>query len=294
MEYDNGGVVRKFTDGIILSFVIMGLFMILQILISVAAALGVMTAFMINAGDAGNFRDAQLLAMDMMEKGDFMTALLVLTTAASAVFAVGFYWAVWGRRRTWQDVRYLRGTLMRARSILVICIASVGLYYLALLLSEVIGVVSPETMENYNEMMEDVLGGSQLLVMLAVVLIAPVNEECLMRGLVLRNLQRFFPDKAVIIMQAVMFGILHWNWVQGIYTVPVGVALGYLAVKSRSVLPCIFMHLFYNMLSFVMVILPGFCQTGLFAVAAVFVCGAAVFVLVRTDSEKREGGINDV
>lgn len=294
MGHDNRGAAQKFTDGIILSLVIMGAFMFLQILISSAAVLGAMTACMINAGDAGNLRDAQLLAMDMVAEGDFMTTLLVLTTAVSALFAVGFYWAVWGRRQTRQDVRRLRGTLMRARSVLAICVAAVGLYYFALLLSEVVGIVSPGTMEAYSEMMEDVLGGSQLLVMLVVVLIAPVNEECLMRGLVLKNLQRFFPDTAVIVMQAVMFGILHWNWVQGIYTVPVGVALGYLAVKSGSVLPCIFMHLFYNMLSFVMVILPGFCQTWLFAVAAVAVCGAAVFVLVRTDSEERKGGFNDV
>lgn len=281
MSYDNEGAAKKFTDGIVLGFVIMGMFMFLQVLLSAAVTLGVMTACIINGGDTSGYSyvQAQLRTMEIVTGGNFMTALTVLVTAVSTVFSVGFYWAAWGRKRTAGDRQHLKKTILHAKPVAMICIASFGLYYLALLLSMAVAVVSPETMEKYNDLMESTLGGSQILAMAAAVLLAPVNEECIMRGLVLKNLQRFFSEPVVIILQAVMFGIFHANWVQGIYVLPVGAALGWLAVKSRSVLPCIFMHLFYNLLSFVTALLPGFCQTFGFAILAVTVCGAAVFVM---------------
>lgn len=104
-----------------------------------------------------------------------------------------------------------------------------------------------------------------------------------MRGLILKNLQRFFSTPVVVIVQAVLFGIFHANWVQGIYVIPIGAALGYVAVRSRSVIPCIFMHLFYNSLSFAAAMLPGFCQTGAFAVAVVVVSAGAVWFMGRSE-----------
>lgn len=285
MDYNNSGIAKKFTDGIILSFVILGLFMLLQLIFSIVIMLGVMSAFMADAGGIGGIAEAQRHATEVMA-GEGMTVMLLVDTLVSTMFAAGFYWSVWGRRQTAQDRRHMRETVMNTKSVLMICIALLGLYYLALLVTEGITLISPETMESYNEMMETALGGSGFTVFLVAVLIAPINEECIMRGLVTKNLLRFFSEPAVIIMQAVMFGIFHANWVQGIYAVPVGAALGYVAVKSRSVIPCIFMHLFYNLLSFVVAFLPEFCQSGLFAVIVVVVCAALIFAVMRTVREK--------
>ena len=138
-------------------------------------------------------------------------------------------------------------------------------------------------MEGYTDMMDSTFGDSMALAMLAAVVLAPINEECIMRGLILKNLQRFFSTPVVIITQAVLFGIFHANWVQGLYVLPVGAALGYVAIKSRSVIPSIFMHLFYNTLSFTVVLLPEFCQTGLFAIGAVVVSAVAVWYMGRTE-----------
>ena len=178
--------------------------------------------------------------------------------------------------------------MLRVRTFSMIVIGCVGLYYLALLIAAAIAVASPETMETYNDMMDTALGGSQLLAMLAAVILAPVNEECIMRGLILKHLQQYFSTPAVILIQAVMFGIFHANWVQGLYVLPVGAALGYVAVKCRSVLPCIFMHLLYNSLSFVVFMLPDFCQTGVFAIGAVVVSAAAVWYLGKTAHAEQE------
>ena len=86
-----------------------------------------------------------------------------------------------------------------------------------------------------------------------------------------------------------LFGIFRANWVQGLYVLPVGAALGYVAVKRRSVLPCIFMHLLYNSSSFVVFMLPDFCQTGVFAIGAVVVVSAAAVWYFGKDRARRAG-----
>lgn len=282
MEYNkNAGAGRKFVEGILVSFEVMVLFMVLQVMVSLAGTAAAMAAYMVRTGKA--IEDAQYALWDIMTDSSYMTTLTVVATLVSAIFSVSAYWLIWGRNKTAQDKQYFREKVLKVRSFAMIVTASFGLYYLAILISAVIAVASPGTMEDYNEMMDMALGGSQMLAMLAAVILAPVNEECIMRGLILKNLQRFFSTPVVVIIQAVLFGIFHANWVQGLYVLPVGAALGYVAVRSRSVLPAIFMHLFYNMLSFVVVLLPEFCQTGIFAVSAVVVSAAAVWIIGRTE-----------
>lgn len=271
---------KKFVEGILLSAEIMALFLLLQFLVSVVGVMAATTACIIL--DGGDIMQAQYAAMKIVMDSNFMTMLTVVATFISLIFSVSAYWIIWGRKRTAQDKQYFREKGLRLRTFSMIVIGSCGLYYLAILIVVVIAMVNPELTENYNEMMEFTLGGSEILVVIAAVILAPINEECIMRGLVLKNLQRHFSTPVVIVIQAILFGILHANWVQGIYVLPVGAALGYVAVKCRSVLPSIFMHLFYNALSFVVGMLPEICQTGSFAIGTVVISAAAVLYLGKS------------
>ena len=275
-------------EGILVSFEIMGLFLLLQIMVSFVGASAVMAAYMLQTG--ADVESAQYAALNVMMDSRYMTTLTVVATMVSAVVSVPAYWLIWGRKKTAEDRKYFREKVLRLRTFAMIVIASFGLYYLALLIAAVIAVASPAVMEEYSEMMDAALGGSEVLALLAAVILAPINEECIMRGLILKNLQRFFSTPVVIIVQAVIFGIFHANWVQGFYVLPVGVALGYVAVKSRSVVPCIFMHLFYNSLSFAVEMFPEFCQTGIFAVGVVIVSAAAVWFIGRTERDAQASG----
>lgn len=282
----DAGAGKKFLEGILLSFEIMGLFMMLQIIVSFVGGMAAVAAYMAQTGN--DVRHAQSALLDLITDSGFLTSLTVMATFISTIFSVPAYWIIWGRKKTAQDKQYFRENVLKLRPFAMIVIAACGLYYLAILISAAIAVISPDTMEDYTEMMEMALGGSQMFAMLAAVILAPINEECIMRGLILKNLQRFFSTPVVIIIQAVMFGIFHANWVQGIYVLPIGAALGYVAVKSKSVIPCIFMHLFYNTLSFAVAMFPPFCQTGIFAVGAVVVSAVAVWFMGRA------GGVREV
>lgn len=278
------GVAGKIFGGVVLSLVIMGLFIGVQFVVAIVMMIGAAVQYAIEA--PGDVSYVTRMLTETIEDGEFMTNLTVIATAVSLVIAVFFYWLMWGRKKTQQDKQYFREKVLRGKVFLMISVATVGLYFLAILLANIIGFISPDTMEEYNKMMEIALGGNVFMAMLAAVLLAPISEECIMRGLIFKNLQKYFSVPAAIVMQAVIFGIFHMNWVQGIYVLPVGLALGFLAAKSKSVLPCIYMHMLNNFMSIVLALLPEFCQTNLFCIVVVAVCFLAVWLMYRQDYEK--------
>lgn len=273
--------VKKFFCGIVFSFVILGLFIGIQYALMYIVIIFMIIYYVLQTGIGADLDVIIWKVQNTVLEGNFLTGMTAVATAVSAVFAVLCYWRIWGRKKTAEDKKYFKEKVLRAKTFAMISIASVGLYYFAAIIATVIELVSPQIMQEYSEMMDMALGGSVVFAMLAAVILAPINEECIMRGLILKNLQKYFSDTTVIIMQAVLFGIFHMNWVQGIYVLPVGAALGFVAVKSRSVLPCIYMHLFYNLMSFVVSCLPVFFQTGFFSVIAVVASAGIVWSMSR-------------
>ncbi|MCQ2407732.1 MAG: CPBP family intramembrane metalloprotease [Oscillospiraceae bacterium] len=83
------------------------------------------------------------------------------------------------------------------------------------------------------------------VIVIYVVLIAPVTEELLMRGLVLRNLSRV-SQRFGIFLSAFLFALMHENVAQFIYTLPLGILLGYITIRHHSVTPAIIVHMVTN------------------------------------------------
>lgn len=267
----------KIFGGIALSFIIMGLFMGVQLVTAFVFMIVLAVQYTIEM--SGDTAYVMQMMDGALQEPEIMTQLTVIATAVSAVIAVFFYWLILGRKKTESDKLYYKEKVLKGRNFLMITIATVGLYFLAILISNVVAAIIPETAKAYNEMMEMALGGNMVIAALASVLLAPISEECIMRGLVFQNLRRYFTVPAAIIIQAVMFGIFHMNWIQGLYVLPVGIALGFVAAKSKSVLPCIYMHMLHNFMAIVVAILPEVCQSALFCIAATAVCGVAVWLM---------------
>lgn len=277
------GIAGKLFGGIVLSLIIMGLFLGVQFVVAFVSMIILAVQYAVES--PGNVNYVTQMLMRSIQEPDFLTNLTVIATAISAVIAVFFYWLLWGRKKTEADKQYFREKVLKGKNFLMICVATVGLYFLAILISNIIEIVSPDTMKKYNEMMDMALGGNLLMAMFATIILAPISEECIMRGMIFQNLQKYFSVPMAIAIQAVIFGIFHMNWVQGLYVLPVGAALGFVAAKSKSVLPCIYMHMFYNFMSIVLALLPEFCQKSLFCLVVVVVCAAAVWLIYRREQE---------
>ncbi|MBD5535599.1 MAG: CPBP family intramembrane metalloprotease [Lachnospiraceae bacterium] len=131
-----------------------------------------------------------------------------------------------------------------------VAIAVIGGVVMCLLCTSIVGIeqyLLPEIVENYADMMESVDIGNDVLSTIAAVCLAPIGEELVCRGLVLyyakKSLPRFFLAN---ILQAAMFGLMHMNWVQGIYAFAIGLMLGYLVERYHSLLPAMLLHFVVN------------------------------------------------
>lgn len=90
------------------------------------------------------------------------------------------------------------------------------------------------------------LGGTALPQVLIVCVLAPVLEEMLFRGIILRSFLQQYERGYAILGSAVIFGFAHGNIYQLVYATLFGVAAGWLYERTRSLIPGIALHLAVN------------------------------------------------
>ena len=99
---------------------------------------------------------------------------------------------------------------------------------------------------SYTETMTLLSSGGVLINIISVGIITPISEEFMLRGIVYNNLKRYVNFKTAIILQALIFGIMHMNIIQSTYAIIAGIIIGYIYEKSQSlVMSCVF-HISFN------------------------------------------------
>lgn len=93
-----------------------------------------------------------------------------------------------------------------------------------------------------------------------VMLLAPVYEELVFRGISLSSSRRAFTcrhsDAIAILLSALLFALYHGNLVQFCYALPMGILLALLATWTSSLLPSILLHITINVSSYFTGMLP--------------------------------------
>ena len=89
---------------------------------------------------------------------------------------------------------------------------------------------------------------SLILQFITIALVPAFCEEFLFRGLILSNLMPYGKGLAIII-SSVLFGLMHGNFYQFLYTTVAGIILGIIYVVTDSIWCAVFMHMINNALS---------------------------------------------
>lgn len=124
-----------------------------------------------------------------------------------------------------------------------------GLQYVAQLLTGIVAMLRPEWMAAYQDIMNRA-GYSSVSILLAIytIILAPVAEELAFRGLTYRFARKAFPFWGANILQALLFGVIHMNMIQGIYAFALGLFLGWVCRTGHSIKYSILLHIFFNIL----------------------------------------------
>ncbi|MDN3077081.1 CPBP family intramembrane metalloprotease [Enterococcus faecalis] len=80
------------------------------------------------------------------------------------------------------------------------------------------------------------------------VILGPIIEELVFRGIILGYLQRSFSKQFAVIISALLFGLVHFDWAQSIHTFIAGIIYGIVYLKYKSIFIPIFIHSITNFL----------------------------------------------
>lgn len=105
--------------------------------------------------------------------------------------------------------------------------------------------------ELFNQMdneLGDIVG---VIGFITTVIVAPLSEEVLFRGLILGELTKCFNVHIAIILQAVLFGVMHGNIIWATIAFLSAVLYGYFVKKYKSIFTSVLGHMSVNLLSFI-------------------------------------------
>jgi membrane protease YdiL (CAAX protease family) len=111
-------------------------------------------------------------------------------------------------------------------------------------LSYVVQTIFPESPQ--EEAMFRQMGAANFAAVTAACVLAPVLEEMLFRGIILRSFLLQYPRWTAIVISATLFGVAHMNLYQYIVATILGIVAGWLYERSQSLIPCIVLHACYN------------------------------------------------
>lgn len=116
--------------------------------------------------------------------------------------------------------------------------------FTAMLIFSLTAYVFKQSAENYESMVGGMMNTP--LAFFVVGVVAPIVEDVIFRGFILNELRRDYSVKAAVIIQGILFGVMHLNIAQGFYAAFAGIILGLITVEAGSVLPAVIGHMVMN------------------------------------------------
>jgi membrane protease YdiL (CAAX protease family) len=207
---------------------------------SIQAALGIVALSILSAFIAGGL----VLAIGLSNPDSSQKFYTFLSFIIGQGFMIiPLFWFLKSRRQP--ILKRLRLNAISYETLVYTIMLSLGIIILSDELDRMIQSFfpAPEYIVDLNGLLRpDTLLGF-ILLFIAVAIVAPVGEELLFRGFFQQALEKHWNDVTrAILMTALLFSMIHMNpyWFAQIYIL--GVLLGYIAWKSKSVIPALVLH----------------------------------------------------
>ena len=171
------------------------------------------------------------------------------------------------------------GSLGGFKLSLIVSVATLATAFVA----EPLNMLLPEMPDILKNALEQLTEGPLWVTILSVSIFAPLFEEWLCRGLVLRGLLQKLNPFSAIAVSAAFFAVLHMNPWQAIPAFILGLLFGYVYYKTGSLKLTMLMHCVNNTLAALMTRIPSLAEAETFmdvmspwAYACVFVACLAI------------------
>ncbi|MGN0452709.1 MAG: lysostaphin resistance A-like protein [Ruminococcus sp.] len=171
---------------------------------------------------------------------------IINSITSLTVFAVvGIIFLKFGKRSFSEALPFKRVSFRKLMALTVIgfsvCMLSNYLLSLYLQLFKNIGIdLNPSYISPVSDSSIEIL-----VYFVSTAIVPAFSEEFVFRGVILSSLRKY-GDSFAVLASAVLFSIMHGNFVQIPFTFLVGMILGYITVYTDSMLPAIIIHALNN------------------------------------------------
>jgi len=270
---------------------VFGAYMLIQVMTMGLGSVVVGVAAALSTGDYESF----------VESPAFSDMVLGLSVVAQlAIIAV--FLPMWRRMRPGsfiarRDQAAPEGVSV-VKSLAILLLVGVSAQFLVGCLLGFVEMLFPEAMAEYAELMEDTsVGVFAIVSALSIAVLAPINEEIVCRGVMFEYAMRAMSPgwnaidgaryRAVSArafwianaLQALAFGVLHMNLIQGSYAFALGVLEGWVFWRTGKLRYAMLLHFALNASSYLvepLYPLLSVVPTGLVIVLAAVMCAAGI------------------
>ena len=258
----------------------------LGIQIAVSVTYGIGYAFYIGikigieraiSGEPVDITADSLSEMMLSEMNLMIPVILSVVTAIVIIFLI--------LRKEWKREKFWRISKLKISPMLLCFIFGAAANILTICILAIFGVSEEPSV------LDDLLGNNIILDFLSVAILAPVLEEIIFRGIVLNRLNKMTGRNAAIILQALIFGFIHLNLLQGIYAFFLAIFIGYIYLWFDSVWYAIIVHVAYNGTNLFLLYLLGDSEVDLFyflIISAAFVIISMAGMVALADRKEKE------
>lgn len=140
-----------------------------------------------------------------------------------------------------------------ARAVAPIVMLGLGLNVVTTI---VLGLLPEKWMESYQQSSSWTSDDVGIMTILLTVVMAPLAEEWIMRGLVYDRMKKGMPIIAAMIISSLLFGVLHKHPVWIAYAAVLGMVLAWVFERTKSLYAAILLHFSYNSCGMLLGLVP--------------------------------------
>ncbi len=111
---------------------------------------------------------------------------------------------------------------------------------------------------SYSDVNNNFEANSLITQVFSLVILGPITEEIIYRGLIYKRIKGYSDVVVGIYISSIIFGIVHFNLVQGLYALALGVILCYVYEKYKTIFAPIILHISANLMALIVMKIPFF------------------------------------
>lgn len=173
-----------------------------------------------------------------------------------SILVCGFIFLYWYRYETRGELKGHVKQFLKFKNIILLLCLGFGCQFTISGGMSILQKYFVKLFEDYAKQIDSINGGNSIVVLLLIAIIAPITEELIFRGVILHKTNRSLSFFGANLLQATLFGIYHFNLVQGIYAGILGFLLGMIYKKFNTIIAPILLHMIVNISSYTLVLIP--------------------------------------